>query len=107
MSLILDALKRKKPAGYGYDGDEGDFADEARADAHSDAVLSSLALPRPRREQGLSVKMLLVYGAAAMAIGFVGLSLLIVLFAPPERPQPAPTMASARASSAKSASSPS
>jgi Tfp pilus assembly protein PilF len=93
MSLILDALKRKRPT-----QDPGDRSAGAR-EAHSDAVLSTLGYRQPQtRRGGLSVKMLLLYGAAAMAIGFVGLSLLILLFAPPERPQPAPvTSSSARA----------
>jgi Tfp pilus assembly protein PilF len=93
MSLILDALKRKRPT-----QDPGDRSAGAR-EAHSDAVLSTLGYRQPQaRRAGLSLKMLLLYGAAAMAIGFVGLSLLILLFAPPERLQPAPvTSSSARA----------
>jgi Tfp pilus assembly protein PilF len=93
MSLILDALKRKRPT------EDPDDRSAGARDAHADAVLSTLGYRQPRaRRAGLSVKMLLLYGAAAMAIGFVGLSLLILLFAPPERPQPAPvTSSSARA----------
>jgi hypothetical protein len=83
MSLILDALKRKKPT------DDPSDRSAGAHEAHADAVLSTLGYrqPRPRRA-GLSVKMLLLYGAAAMAIGFVGLSLLILLFAPPEAATP-------------------
>ena len=89
MSLILDALKRKRPTEV-----PGDRSAGVR-EAHSDAVLSTLGYrqARPRRA-GLPVKMLLLYGAAALAIGFVGLSLLILLFAPPERQQPAPATSS-------------
>jgi Tfp pilus assembly protein PilF len=82
MSLILDALKRQKPATIAFGRDE-----DARAEARSDSVLSTLG-SRPARRSGLSLRALLIYGAAAMAIGFVGLSLLILFFAPPERPQP-------------------
>ena len=87
MSLILDALKKKGPIAFPV---EAETAERARADAHSDTVLSTLGRrTRRTRRTGLSVRMLLLYGAAAMAIGFVGLSLLILLFAPPERLPPA------------------
>ena len=89
MSLILDALKRKRPTRC---RSEAETTERARADAHSDTVLSTLGYPlRRTRRTGLSAEMLLLYGAVAMAIGFVGLSLLILLFAPPERAQPVPT----------------
>ena len=82
MSLILDALKRNTPK----DDDES-----PQGDSRSDSVLATLGYPRQRpRKSGLSVKMLLVYGGAAVAIGFVGLSLVIAFFAPPEAPRPAP-----------------
>src|SRR6185295_2632191 len=77
VSAILDALRRNQP----------DDDDPPRGDSHSEAVLATLGYPRERpRKRGLSIKMLLVYGAAAVTIGFVGLSLLIAFFAPPEPP---------------------
>ena len=73
MSLILDALRRDTPK------DD----DESRDESHPDSVLATLGYPRQRpRKRGLPVKMLLVYGGAAVAIGFVGLSLLIAALAP-------------------------
>ena len=82
MSLILDALDARADhiptAGS---------ARHARADAHDDTVLATLGYRSARtRRAGLSGRMLVFYGVAAIAIGFVGLSLLIVLFAPPEPP---------------------
>jgi Tfp pilus assembly protein PilF len=91
MSLILDALKRKRPVTLEVGAD-----DRARAEGRSDSVLSTLGQRTPHRSR-LSVRMLLLYGAAAMAFGFVGLSLLILFFAPPERPQPASAAPSAAA----------
>jgi Tfp pilus assembly protein PilF len=90
VSTILDALRRSAPK------DD----DEQGGDSHSDSVLATLGYPRQRpRRSGLSMKMLLVYGAAAVAIGFVGLSLLIAFLAPPE-PQkkavPAPSRVATR-----------
>ena len=81
MSLIHDALTRNTPK------DD----DSPRGESHSDSVLATLGYARHHRprKHGLSIKMLMVYGGAAAAIGFVGLSLLIAFFAPPEPPRPA------------------
>ena len=78
MSLILDALKRER-------GDAGRTSRRtARAPTRTPIPFSRRsaigASPRARRPPGQT---LLVYGAAAIAIGFVGLSLLIFLLAPP------------------------
>ena len=99
MSTILDALKRKKPIAFPVDAEA---AQHARADAHADTVLSTLGYRSARtRRSGLSVRMLLLYGVAAIAIGFVGLSILILLFAPPERPQSVPVATSASTSASE------
>jgi hypothetical protein len=64
VSAILDALRRNQPE------DDG----PPHGDSHSDAVLATLGYPRERpRKRGLSIKMLLVYGEAAVTIGLVGL----------------------------------
>ena len=71
---ILDALKRKKPIAFPVGAET---AQQGRDDAHADTVLSTLGYRSARtRRSGLSVRMLLLYGVAAMAIGFVGLSLV-------------------------------
>ena len=70
MSLILDALKRKSS--------EHDAKGAPRRTARTDAVLATLGYPRSD-QSGLPLKTLAMFGGAALAIGFVGLSLLIVL----------------------------
>ena len=75
MSLILDALKRTKPITFPI---QPDTARHARTDAHADTVLSTLGYRSARtRRGGLPGRMLVFYSVAAIAIGFVGLSLLI------------------------------
>ena len=61
--------------GQGGDGESG-------GTARADAVLATLGYPRRHGASGPSLKSLVIYGGAAVAIGFVGLSLLIVFLSP-------------------------
>ena len=83
MSLILDALRRRS-ARRG-DGDDDDPQDRSE---RADAVLATLGYSRPSRRQGMSLKTLLLYGFAAVIIGFVGLTVLIAMLSPSAAPKP-------------------
>ena len=63
----------------------------------ADAVLATLGYTPPQQRSGTSVRKLALYGAAAMAVGFAGLSALILLIAP-STPKPV-TATAARSSS--------
>jgi Tfp pilus assembly protein PilF len=81
VSLILDALRRKSTPP---DGTES--ADRPR---RADTVLASLGYPRsPGGRARPSLKTLVLYGVAAVALGFAGLSLVIFLLAPSAAPKP-------------------
>ena len=84
MSLILDALRRR--AGR-------DAASEGESDARADNVLATLGYPRGSDRQGLTVKRLLVYGTAAVALGFLGVGVPVCLMG---RRPPVPSVASVR-----------
>ena len=73
MSLILDALRRKSSGRGG--GDEPERA------VRAEAVLATLGYAKPGRK-GMSIRALLVYCVAALATGFLGLWLVLLILAP-------------------------
>ncbi|HET9833539.1 MAG TPA: hypothetical protein VFP91_17585, partial [Vicinamibacterales bacterium] len=85
MSTILDALKRHSTD-----------ADGPPATANADSVLATLARGRRQQKGDVSIRMLLVYGASAVLIGFLGLSGLIYFLAPADAPRPVAQTAAAR-----------
>src|SRR5258705_8498675 len=89
VSLILDALRRKSDGGP-TDPASGSGSDRA---TRADTVLATLGYSPVRQPSGTPVRKLIVYGAAAMALGFVGLSGLILLLAPSSPPKPVRTAA--------------
>ena len=82
MSAILDALRQ-------HQADAGAPA----ATSGADAVLATLSRGRGQQKGSVSLKMLLVYGASAVVIGFVALSGLIYFLAPSTAPRPAAQVA--------------
>ena len=90
MSLILDALRRRS-ADQGGDGEAPDRS------ARADAVLATLGYPRPSPPRGMSLKTLLLSGAGALILGFVGLTVLIAILSPSAPPKPAAARSAAAA----------
>ena len=70
--------------------------DESGRPSRANSVLATLGYPRPASRRAPPLKTMLVYGGAAVAIGFVGLSLIILLLAPAAPTKPVP-VAAARA----------
>ena len=85
MSLILDALRRKSA--------ESAEHDESGRPARAESVLATLGYPRSTSGGAVPLKTMILFGGAAVALGFVGLSLVIFLLAPsaPKKPAVAPT----------------
>ncbi|MDO8795293.1 MAG: hypothetical protein Q7J25_11805, partial [Vicinamibacterales bacterium] len=86
MSLILDALRRRSPSRQ---------PDGAPHTARADTVLKTLGYSRRRGRSGLSIKTIILYGAAAVLVGFIGLSLIITLLVPSEPTAPVQRSAAA------------
>ena len=84
MSLILDALRRKST--------EPEEENESGRPRRAESMLATLGYPRPTSRGTPPLKTLIVYGGAAVAIGFVGLSLVILLLAPSAPKKPAPVV---------------
>jgi len=79
VSLIIDALRKNRSIGE---------TDEAGRRAARPAAVLSMGHVRPAaRRRPLSLRTVVVYGSAALMLGFVGLSLLIALMAPPAPPR--------------------
>ncbi|HEX3644021.1 MAG TPA: hypothetical protein VHT95_00360, partial [Vicinamibacterales bacterium] len=90
MSLILDALRRRS-------ADQGDDGETPDRGARADAVLATLGYPRPHPPRGMSLKALLLSGAGALILGFVGLTVLIAILSPAAPPKPAASRSAAAA----------
>jgi hypothetical protein len=88
VSLILDALRRKSTDREGHDDEPG------RA-ARADAVLATLGYARPTKRKGPPLRTMLVYGGAAILIGFTIFTGVILLLAPSSAPKPASVGSSA------------
>ena len=101
MSLILDMLRRK-PAAPPNDEPENDPEQSAR----SDAVLATLGYSKSDGPPRASFRSMIVYGAAALVLGFVGLSALILLLAPSAPSTPPPRAAAPSAGRQSGASAP-
>jgi Tfp pilus assembly protein PilF len=80
VSIILDALRRRS-------ADHGGGDEAPDRGARADAVLATLGYPRPVKRRGMSVKTLLWFGAGAVLLGFVGLTVLIELLSPSAPPR--------------------
>jgi Flp pilus assembly protein TadD len=74
VSLILDTLRHRSPQSEG---------SGAPRTARGDAVLATLGYSKRMGQNGPSMKSLLLFGAGAIVLGFVGLALLITVLAPP------------------------
>ena len=94
MSLILDALRRRSP-----NRDKEGAPQTARADT----VLKTLGYSRRPGRKGSSMKTLVLYGAGAVLVGFVGLALVILLLAPAEPTAPIRTSAAATPANSRAA----
>jgi Tfp pilus assembly protein PilF len=90
VSLILDALRRRS-------ADQGDDGETPERSARADAVLATLGYPRANPRRGMSLKTLLLSGAGALILGFVGLTVLIAILSPPAPPKPAASRSAAAA----------
>ena len=69
--------------------------DGAPQTARADTVLKTLGYSRRQGRSGSSMKTLLLYGAGAVLVGFVGLALVIKVLAPSQ-----PTVATQRSAAA-------
>jgi Tfp pilus assembly protein PilF len=75
VSLILDALRRRSS--------EHESSDPYVQTARADSVLRTLGFPLGQHSRIPPFKTVVLYGGSAVAVGFVGISLLILFVAPP------------------------
>ena len=101
VSLILDMLRRK-PATPPDDEPESDPEQSAR----SDAVLATLGYSKSAERPRAAFRTMVAYGAAALVLGFAGLSLLILLLAPSAPSTPPPRAAAPSAGKQNGTSAP-